>query len=90
VIEYGRAGGACTVIGGFVYRGQRIRGLRGAYLYGDYCAGWVRAARVSDGRVTTQRDLGLSIPSLSSFGADSKGELYAMSLTGDVYRLAPG
>jgi glucose/arabinose dehydrogenase len=90
VIEYGRAGGACTVIGGFVYRGQRIRGLRGAYLYGDYCAGWVRAARVSDGRVTTQRDLGLSIPSLSSFGADSNGELYAMSLTGDVYRLASG
>jgi glucose/arabinose dehydrogenase len=90
VIEYGRAGGACTVIGGFVYRGQRIRGLRGAYLYGDYCAGWVRAARVSDGRVTTERDLGLSIPSLSSFGADSKGELYAMSLTGDVYRMAPG
>jgi glucose/arabinose dehydrogenase len=90
VIEYGRAGGACTVIGGFAYRGQRIRGLRGAYLYGDYCAGWVRAARVSDGRVTTQRDLGLSIPSLSSFGADSKGELYAMSLTGDVYRIAPG
>jgi glucose/arabinose dehydrogenase len=89
VIEYGRAGGACTVIGGFVYRGQRIRGLRGAYLYGDYCAGWVRAARVSDGRVTTERDLGLSIPSLSSFGADSDGELYAMSLTGDLYRIAP-
>jgi glucose/arabinose dehydrogenase len=88
VIEYGRAGGACTVIGGFVYRGQRIRGLRGAYLYGDYCAGWVRAVRVSDGRVTTQRDLGLSIPSLSSFGADSDGELYAMSLSGDLYRIA--
>jgi glucose/arabinose dehydrogenase len=89
VIEYGRAGGACTVIGGFVYRGQRIRGLRGAYLYGDYCAGWVRAAQFSGGRVTTRRDLGLSIPSLSSFGADSDGELYAMSLTGDLYRMAP-
>ena len=34
-----------SVIGGFVYRGRRIAGLRGAYLYGDYCAGWVRAAR---------------------------------------------
>jgi glucose/arabinose dehydrogenase len=90
VIEYGRVGGACTVIGGLVYRGQRIGGLRGAYLYGDYCAGWVRAARVSGGKVTTQRDLGLSIPSLSSFGADSNGELYALSLGGDVYRLAPG
>ena len=89
VIEYGRAGGACTVIGGFVYRGQRIDGLRGAYLYGDYCAGWVRAARVRDGKVVEQRDLGLSVPGLSSFGVDASGELYALSLGGEVYRLAP-
>jgi glucose/arabinose dehydrogenase len=90
VIEYGREGGACTVIGGFVYRGQRIRGLRGAYLYGDYCAGWVRAARTVDGRVTEQRDLGLEVPGLSSFGVDQAGELYALSLGGEVYRIAPG
>jgi glucose/arabinose dehydrogenase len=90
VIEYGRDGGACTVIGGFVYRGRRIPGLRGAYLYGDYCAGWVRAARTSDGEVLEQRDLGLAVPGLSSFGADASGELYALSLAGDLYRIAPG
>jgi glucose/arabinose dehydrogenase len=89
VIEYGRAGGACTVIGGFVYRGQRIRGLRGAYLYGDYCAGLVRAARVRGGKVAEQRDLGLNVPSLSSFGVDAAGELYALSLGGPVYRISP-
>jgi glucose/arabinose dehydrogenase len=89
VIEYGREGGACTVIGGSVYRGRRIPGLRGAYLYGDYCAGWVRAARARGGRVAEQRDLGLSVPNLTSFGVDPTGELYAMSLAGPVYRLAP-
>ena len=89
VIEYGREGGACTVIGGSVYWGRRIPGLRGAYLYGDYCAGWVRAARVRGGRVAEQRDLGLSVPGLTSFGVDPAGELYAMSLSGPVYRLAP-
>jgi glucose/arabinose dehydrogenase len=89
VIEYGREGGACTVIGGFVYWGRRIPGLRGAYLYGDFCAGWVRAARVRGGRVAEQRDLGLSVPNLSSFGVDPAGELYAMTLSGPVYRLAP-
>jgi glucose/arabinose dehydrogenase len=89
VIEYGRDGGACTVIGGFVYRGRRIPGLQGAYLYGDYCAGWVRAARTRDGDVLEQRDLGLEVPGLSSFGADAGGELYALSLGGDVYRIAP-
>jgi glucose/arabinose dehydrogenase len=90
VIEYGREGGACTVIGGAVYRGGRIPGLRGAYLYGDYCAGWVKAARVSGGRVAEQRDLGLAVPGLTSFGVGPDGELYAMSLSGPVYRLVPG
>jgi glucose/arabinose dehydrogenase len=88
VIEYGREGGACTVIGGFVYRGRRIPGLQGAYLYGDYCAGWVRAARTRGGEVLEQRDLGLEVPGLSSFGADAAGELYALSLGGDVFRIA--
>jgi glucose/arabinose dehydrogenase len=88
VIEYAHSGGGCTVIGGFVYRGQKIKGLRGAYLYGDYCAGWVRAARVAGGKVAEQRDLGLNVPSLSSFGADAAGELYALALGGDVYRIA--
>jgi glucose/arabinose dehydrogenase len=90
VIEYGREGGACTVIGGAVYRGRRIPGLRGAYLYGDYCAGWVRAARVSGGRVAEQRDLRTDVPGLTSFGVGPDGELYAMSLSGPVYRLVPG
>jgi glucose/arabinose dehydrogenase len=89
VIEYAHSGGGCTVIGGFVYRGQKIKGLRGAYLYGDYCAGWVRAARVAGGKVAEQRDLGPNVPSLSSFGADAAGELYALALGGDVYRIAP-
>jgi glucose/arabinose dehydrogenase len=89
VIEYGRDGGACTVIGGFVYRGRRIPGLQGAYLYGDYCAGWVRAARTRGGEVLEQRDLGLEVPGLSSFGADAAGELYALSLGGEVFRIAP-
>jgi glucose/arabinose dehydrogenase len=88
VIEYGREGGACTVIGGSVYWGRRVPGLRGTYLYGDFCAGWLRAARVRGGRVAEQRDLGLSVPNLTSFGVDPAGELYVMSLSGPVYRLA--
>jgi glucose/arabinose dehydrogenase len=87
VIEYSHDSG-CTVIGGFVYRGRRIPGLQGAYLYGDYCAGWVRAARAPGGRIAEERDLGLQVPGLSSFGADAAGELYALSLGGDVYRIA--
>jgi hypothetical protein len=76
------------VIGGAVYRGRGVPGLRGAYLYGDYCAGWVRAVRLEHGRVAEQRDLGLNVPQLSSFGVGPDGELYALSLNGPVFRLA--
>ena len=30
------------MIGGFVYRGKRIKGLQGQYLFGDLCNGMVR------------------------------------------------
>jgi hypothetical protein len=38
--------------------------------------------------VAEQRDLGLNVPQLSSFGAGPNGELYALSLNGAVFRLA--
>ena len=39
--------------------------------------------------MANQRDLGLNVPSLSSFGTDADGELYALSLGGGVFRIAP-
>jgi glucose/arabinose dehydrogenase len=89
VIEYSHQDGGCTVIGGSVYRGKAIPGLAGAYLYGDYCAGWIRAAPVSDGRAGDSRDLGVKVRSLTSFGVDQRGELYALSQDGAVYRIVP-
>jgi glucose/arabinose dehydrogenase len=91
VLEYGRDGGACTVIGGTVYRGQQIPGLQGAYLYGDFCAGWVRAVRTRGGEpIGEPRDLGINVPQLSSFGTDQNGELYALSLSQGVLRIQAG
>jgi glucose/arabinose dehydrogenase len=90
VLEYSHQNGTCTVIGGSVYRGRAIPNLTGAYLYGDYCAGWVRAAAVrAGGRVGADRDLGVNVPSLTSFGMDQRGELYALSQAGPVYRIVP-
>ncbi|HEV8647993.1 MAG TPA: PQQ-dependent sugar dehydrogenase [Actinomycetes bacterium] len=87
VLEYDHSGGACSVTGGYVYRGSRAPGLRGAYVYGDYCAGWIRGVRLRGGAVADRRDFGLNLPGLSSFGVDQSGELYALSLNGGVYRL---
>jgi glucose/arabinose dehydrogenase len=90
VFEYSQDGGGCTVIGGYVYRGEAIPDLDGAYLFGDLCIGQIEAIRVRDGRVVGHRALGPEVPNLSSFGEDADGELYAMSLSGGLYRIAAG
>ncbi len=87
VLAYSRSGGNCSIIGGFVYRGERIPGLRGHYLYSDYCGGWVKSLRYDGGGVADQRDWGLFLGSVTSFGEDSAGELYVLSGSGKVYRL---
>ena len=89
IFEYSQDGGGCTVIGGYVYRGTQIAGLDGAYLFGDLCLGRIEAIRVEGGRVVGHRALGPVVENLSSFGEDAAGELYALSLSGGVYRIAP-
>ncbi len=87
VLEYGRAGGECSVTGGVVSRDRAVPDLAGRYVYGDYCAGRLRSFRIAGGRATDDRGLGLRVASLSSFGEDARGRVYAVSLDGPVYRL---
>ena len=91
VFTYGRDEGY-SVTGGYVYRGSAIPGLDGAYVFGDFGAGVVRALAVEGGRVTGERSLGVETgpASLVSFAEDADGELYAVSLDGPVFRLVPG
>ncbi len=87
--EYGRDRG-CSIIGGYVYRGQALEALRGAYVYTDLCAGDLRALALSDGSVDQEADLGVTVEQPVAFGEDADGELYVLSLEGDVHRLVPG
>ena len=90
VWEYGQDDG-CSVTGGFVYRGTAIDDLHGAYVFGDYCTSRLWALQISTGEVEF-RDLGVEVPggSLASFGQDSRGELYTLSLNGPVARIVEG
>jgi glucose/arabinose dehydrogenase len=90
VYEYSHDGGGCVVTGGYVYRGESIPDLYGAYVFADYCIGELEAVLLEDGRVVDHRALGPVVSNLSSFGEDADGELYAMSLDGELYRLARG
>ncbi len=77
----------CSVTGGYVYRGTAIPAAQGRYFYGDYCAGTVWSFPVgAKGRAGSARVSG-HIPSLSGFGVDGHGELYAVSLSGMLYKL---
>ncbi|HKA83305.1 MAG TPA: PQQ-dependent sugar dehydrogenase [Acidimicrobiales bacterium] len=86
VFEYSHDEG-CSVTGGVVYRGSAIPGLGGAYLFGDYCQGDVRALRVRDGEVTEERTFDAHVDQVVSFAQDADGEVYALSLSGGIYRL---
>jgi hypothetical protein len=78
------------VTGGYVYRGFNIPGLRGWYLYGDFCSGKIFRLRYESGSLTAQPvDAGIDLLALSAFGQDGFGEMYALELDGRVFRIDP-
>jgi glucose/arabinose dehydrogenase len=89
VLDYGRSGGECSVIGGVVVRYAPLAALAGRYVYGDLCTGKLRSLKIQGGKATGDRAVGLTVSSLSSFGEDARGRVYATSLDGPVYRLSP-
>ena len=78
----------CSVTGGYVYRGSNAS-LRGRYIYGDYCSGNIWSFKIAGGKATGLRRERFRIASVSSFGQDNAGELYAVSHGGTIYRLTP-
>lgn len=91
IYVYDHTGGACAVIGGYVYRGSAIRDLAGVYIFGDYCTGEVRGLLARRGIVIDTTPLGpdLGESSLTAFGQDDQGELYVVDSGGSISRLVP-
>jgi glucose/arabinose dehydrogenase len=86
----------CSVTGGYVYRGCRIPDLHGTYFFADYCYDTIYSFRVVDGAVTEFTDRtaeldppGMTIANISSFGEDSRGEIYVVDLAGEVFKIVP-
>ncbi len=84
VIDYGRGSG-CTVVGGYVYRGQDVPSLRGIYVYADYCTGFIWGLRWNGQQAIGNTQI-QNLGSIVSFGEDDRGELYAVSLNGQIRR----
>jgi glucose/arabinose dehydrogenase len=79
VIDYPHTGGACSVTGGYVYHGAAIPGIVGHYFYSDFCTGFLKSFRYSNGAVLDQKDWGLAMGNVPSFGIDAAGELYVIT-----------
>jgi glucose/arabinose dehydrogenase len=78
--------GVCSITGGYVVRDKSLKDLYGRYVYGDYCQAELRSLELGLPEATDDQPLGIEIPSVSSFGEDAAGCLYATSLDGDVFR----
>jgi glucose/arabinose dehydrogenase len=94
VVAYDHSAGDCSVIGGYVYRGARIPGLVGRYLYGDFCSRRIRSFVLADGGASGEIELtdalaSATLASITSFGEDEAGELYVVDGSGAILRVDP-
>ncbi len=89
VIQRFHSDGNCSITGGVVVRDPVLSALKGRYVFGDFCTGVVESARISGLNALDVRKTSLKVDALSSFGVDGRKRVYATSVNGPVYRLAP-
>jgi glucose/arabinose dehydrogenase len=88
VLAFGHVNGQCAIIGGYVYRGSAVPAAQGRYFYGDLCTGTVWSFSTGPTGRTSSPMVSGNVPSLSSFGTNGHGELFATSLDGTLYELS--
>jgi glucose/arabinose dehydrogenase len=89
IYEMSHDDGACSVTGGFVYRGRAIPELEGRYVFTDYCRGELLALARRGASGARVRNLGIEMPTVSSFGEGPDRELYVLSQSTGIYKLVP-
>ncbi len=90
VFQYGHnfAAGGYSITGGYVYRGTRYECLQGFYVCADYVTNNVFTIAPDGASWDSQLHSSTIASSISTFGEDENGELYAASLSnGDIYRV---
>ena len=90
VAEFAHAEGACSITGGYVYRGRRAPEFQGQYVAADYCEGSIFRIENAGSRQAPQWSVKLLARTdfnVSSFGEDEAGELYLVDYRGAAYRM---
>ncbi len=87
VAEYSHSQG-CAITGGYVYRGFQVISARGRYFYADFCNGTFWSFVLQNGLASGLRRETFHVTNPTSFGQDSRGELYVVNLNGQVFKLS--
>jgi glucose/arabinose dehydrogenase len=90
VLDYPHDASNCwSIVGGYVYRGAAMPGLHGVYFYADYCVHSVHSFVLAAGAATQLTDWPSLDPgdAITSFGQDTRGELYILTAGGGVFRI---
>jgi glucose/arabinose dehydrogenase len=83
-----------SLTGGTVYRGRRLPGLVGSYVYADYVSGAIWGLRydAEKRRVVANRPIRDRKLPIMSFGEDESGEVYLLTYAANgqgIYRFTP-
>lgn len=91
VWRYTHDNGDISITGGYVYRGKKLPGLVGKYVYGDYASGRIWTLETENGAKAKNSLLVEKAGSLSAFGVDEQNELYFFDYSGGkIYTLTEG
>ena len=78
---------ARSVTGGYVYYGDRLPELNGAYLYGDYMTGKIWGLRHDGESLTWHQELADTPLEIICFARDNDGEVLVVGYDGTIHRL---
>ena len=87
VFEYNHSGGACSVTGGFVYRGSEFENLNGLYIFTDYCNGVFRGIQQAGGEWLDYELTGPQGFGWTTFGENSSLDLFVANSNGNIYKI---
>jgi glucose/arabinose dehydrogenase/plastocyanin len=85
-LQYSHQEGA-SITGGYVYHGSDVPSLKGWYVYSDIAKDTLRAVKVQDGAVVGRAELPGGRPYTVSFGEGGDGEIYAVTLGGELAKV---
>lgn len=76
-----------SLTGGVVYYGDRLPGIEGAYVYGDYSTGAIWGVQHDGTQVVWNRELAKTTLDIVGFATSHRGELLVLDHASGIYRL---